>query len=918
MSNAVSTMTLTMMDWVRKRETSNYSVKRLKELYAELLIAVDLADDNNLGRRRHDCELPQSPRRRKKNLLSNDGDDTSSSKLSNAFRLLAATPAAGNDTGDAQAMRDDLTVANMTYAQKLEEHLVKLIRSIGEVVAYGDVAGTSFRSDPIFEYFCEKSMLTLLVEIAKAKPSTNSNLHASTWSPMVKAEVLHTVSILVSNAQDGPSLYYLLSNNCVNELITCMTPLRQWTDPALEIMVPFYVGLLKSLVRQIAASPEDIFTFLKMDDRFPLLSSSLDVATYPKTDSTVRSTCLNLIVTMLKISNPHVRNWISNAETELHGISTFICTRLIDRYNQMAKLLPGPVVDHIRCNAMLIQLTDMMNQIEFLNHLLRSGIQAFNVHFCEAFLRSVVAVLLDNLAPQKNRQFLAVGTSDIDVIPEPEGLAQLAVVFLVHFWSISYPPLIRMLAVALFHQKSTSLWKMAKYNAIKVDYALTRELNSIVQSTEDSFTSNPYRQEVLHLLSGDRGEWRFITASMLVEGALVSPTLGAKHLTTFGLLPDFVDANTEVYPESPLEEALSSFILRTQRTKSAVATMATERASATALSIFSQLFAFHGAKFATIVPSSRLFKAVATAHGRFCYQATEARKKTGVSDLFVDFTQLAIRSRYPKLSRDPVSRLQYGCVFEHFGYQSVAKNPSILVRRFRTVGSNDVEDCRFAIQMALQFRATCQVITSITKGASQTSFPTTDWADDLLLSIGDLNDKPVIGTDLDLRGRMGFNFHATTSNAGIRNRFPQPKIPDQVGSASELILRSTSQLVLVLDPTDIFVVQPVGRREVNRGTILCCVSLRKIIAFASDEEWLHIAIRNMDDVGFLIKNGNMALHFDTIGTSLIVKQYLERSQNNLRGELKDQIEALFEERFLLPDTNDISSGDTELATTVNV
>jgi hypothetical protein len=76
-------------------------------------------------------------------------------------------------------------------------------------------------------------------------------------------------------------------------------------------------------------------------------------------------------------------------------------------------------------------------------------------------------VLLENLAPQKNRQFLAVGIADVDVIPEREGLAQLAVVFLVHFWSISYPPLTRMLAVALFHPKSTSLWKMAKYKAIK-------------------------------------------------------------------------------------------------------------------------------------------------------------------------------------------------------------------------------------------------------------------------------------------------------------------------------------------------------------------------------------------------------------------------------------------------------------------
>ena len=891
-------MILTMMDWVRKRATNQYSIERLKELYAELLVAVNTADNANLlGRQRPDMLPGQSPRRRCMTIPTHEGDDVHALKLMTAFKLLAATPAAGNDNGAAQAMRYDSSATSMAHAQKMEDHVVQLIRGIGEVVAYGDKAGTSFRSDPVFEYYCEKSMLSLLVAIAKARPSTNSELHAIAWSPVVKAEVLSVVSVLISNAQDGPSLYYLLSNNCVNELTTFMTPLRQWTDNALEIMIPIYVGLLRSQVLQVAASPADIFTFLRMDQKFPILSSTIEVATCPKTDATSRSACLNLIVTLLNIPHPQVRNWINNAESDLHMISTFICTRLIDRYHQMANLLLGPVVDHIRCNTMLIHLTDVRNQVEFVNQLLGSGIQAFNVHFCEAFLRSVIAVLLENIAPQKNRQFLPVGVSDVDVIPEPESLAQLAVVFLVHMWSISYQPLTRMLAVALFHSNSTNLWKMAKYNAITLDYALTRELNSIAQSIEGSYITNPYRQEILNILTGDRGEWRFIPGSMLVEGALLSPALGAKLLASFGLLPASVDAEKSSNPVSPLEEALSAFIMRQQIAKSSVATMATERAGATALSIFSQLLALHGTAVAAIFPSSPLFKSIARAHGRFCDQALAAQKKTGVSDLFVDFTQLAIRSRYQKLSRDPVSQLQYGCVLNRFSFQSLKMNPTILVRRFRTVGSNDVEDCRFAIQMALHFRATCRLINSITMATSigTSSFPTVEWADDLLLTIGDLNEKPVTGTDLDLRGRMTFNFHSV-----IKNRAPHQKSPGTIGSASELILRATSQLVLVLDPTDIFVVQPMGaRRDVNRGTIVCAVSLRKVIAFASDEEWLHIAIRNMDDVGFLIKNGNMALHFDTVGTSLIVKQYLERSQNVLRAELKDQIEALFQERFLL-------------------
>ena len=890
-------MATTLIDWVSKRERSanRYSIDRLKGLYAELVVAVNIADDTSLGRQRPDVDIVQSPQRGSKCTPNQDGGgDALVSKLSAAFKLLAATPTAGSDNGAAHTMRDDSTVAVMAQAQKMEDHLVKLIHCIGEVVAFGDKAGTVFRSDPVFEYFCEKNMLSLLVRIAKAKPSDKAFLHATTWSPMVKAEVLKVVAVLISNAQDEPSLFYLLSNNFVNQLITSMTPLRQWTDPAREIMIPCYAGLLKSLVLQIAASPEEIFTFLKMDESFPLLSSLIEVATWPKTDATSRSACLNLIIILLNIKNPKVRNWINNAENDLSAISVFICTRLIDRYNQMANLLLGPVVDHVRSNTMLVQLTDLKNQVEFVNQLLGCGIQAFNVHFCEAFLRSVVAVLLENLVPPKSRRFLPVGVSDIDVIPEAEALAQLAVLLLVHMWSIFYPPLCRMLAVALFHQNSTNLWKMAKYNAIKVDYALTRELNSIAQNNQGKYISNPYREEILNILSGNRGEWRFITGSMLVEGALSSPSVGATLISSLGLLPDFPNAEETSYPESPLEEALSLFMMQTTTRTTAVATCAIERANAIALTILEQQFVLHGTRFAASLVRSPLSQSFATAHRRYCDQALEARQKTGVSELFLDFTQLAIRNRYSKLSRDPSKRSPYGCVLKRFGYQMFIMNPWILIRRFRTVGSNDVEDCRFAIQMALLFRASCRIVESIINSLANeiASFPTVDWVDDLLLTIGDLIEKPVTGTDLDLRGRMAFPFHSVNKKSKLKS-------PGKIGSGSELILTSSSQLVLVLDPTDIFVVRPMGtRRDANRGTIICGVSLRKVIAFASDEEWLHVAIRNMDDVGFLIKNGNMALHFDTVGTSLIVKQFLERSQNLLRAELKDQIDALFKERFL--------------------
>jgi hypothetical protein len=81
----------------------------------------------------------------------------------------------------------------------------------------------------------------------------------------------------------------------------------------------------------------------------------------------------------------------------------------------------------------------------------------------------------------------------------------------------------------------------------------------------------------------------------------------------------------------------------------------------------------------------------------------------------------------------------------------------------------------------------------------------------------------------------------------------------------------------------------------NRGTVLCCIPLLKVIASAKDGNWLHVAVRH-GDVGFLIKNGNMALCFESAGTCLIVRQHIDRCRQLLRHELLEKIKALFGEQ----------------------
>jgi hypothetical protein len=176
--------------------------------------------------------------------------------------------------------------------------------------------------------------------------------------------------------------------------------------------------------------------------------------------------------------------------------------------------------------------------------------------------------------------------------------------------------------------------------------------------------------------------------------------------------------------------------------------------------------------------------------------------------------------------------------------------------------------------MTLHFRALCKVIDrlcfSIRKQHSAStnntkqkkiSLDLVDKADSLTKTIGGLSDKLAVGTDLDLTGRMIFRFQSALKKAEPQT-LPQTMVvsPERGGrmrSLSEdmVVFRSTTRLTLVLDPKDMFVVKPAAAQmEENRGTVLCTVSLRSVIAAAADGEWLHVAVRH-EDVGFLIKNG---------------------------------------------------------------
>ena len=195
--------------------------------------------------------------------------------------------------------------------------------------------------------------------------------------------------------------------------------------------------------------------------------------------------------------------------------------------------------------------------------------------------------------------------------------------------------------------------------------------------------------------------------------------------------------------------------------------------------------------------------------------------------------------------------------------------------------------------MALHFRAVKRVIqcfftklNSSTPGAAELSHQDlVDEAGELSNIFASVRDQTPVGTDLDLQGRMTFFF---------TNEFCEPSVePGRPHSRGlhTYDCNSTARRALVLDPTDMFVV---NSSEMNRGTVVCCIPLLDVVAAAVDGHWLHLAVRH-GDVESIIFNGNMALRLESPGGSLIVKQYFDRCRQVLRCDLLQKIKTIFSE-----------------------
>ena len=591
-----------------------------------------------------------------------------------------------------------------------------------------------------------------------------------------------------------------------------------------------WIELLKTLTLQLVAAPQWTPLFYH-EGRLSLWEAL--VATVPLTPA-----CIPLVLELR--SQPH----LSFSESSLSSLADYVCRTLQHHYDRWVSLTQGPVVDTIRATSLQAQWTVEVPHVLPLPRL------------CECVLQWIQTKVLPDLLPTERAWLTDVGTSDVDVLPLLEARAQVATCFLTQLRGP--PALTRMIAVALWHPQSTVVEK-------SLAYPCTQTLHRLVEGSCETKRPNPYRVELQRALRGDYGPWRAAAAALLWESAL---------LTLEDELMDQLDWK--------LDEALVAFLQRSHEPESAAVDMALDCVSSLAM------------EYALLHPTDTHVRAALVACRDFFYTKTlESR----LGDMFVDVVESVVEEMYTKIVPTMVreqgshARPYYGYRLAHRSCSMHRLSAQVILRKLPSVEYNEMESCRFYSAMALHFRAVCRFLDDPLSRDGKAD--RIDRAEKLTQTFGCIRENPGPGTDIDLRGRMTFPVSSGVDLASDSMDSADEFMDfSRLRSISEEILfGSSSQYQLVLDPTILFLVK--ARERTSRGTIICSIPLLNVIAAASDDEWIHIAVRH-ENVPSLILNHNMALRCEKAGTALIIRQYVDRCRVALRKESIDKIRQLFE------------------------
>ena len=151
----------------------------------------------------------------------------------------------------------------------------------------------------VFDTFCFKDFMSQFLKL-------------STYDfYKIDLQLIKTLSFLLINIKNKPSLYYLFSNNLLNKIIS--KDYSKYDDEFLS----YYVNFLKSLSLLIDETSIQLF-YIEKNNSFPLVENILKY--YNHKDSMIRNVVRNTVMNILRVKNSKIEEHFSKLPTILYFI----------------------------------------------------------------------------------------------------------------------------------------------------------------------------------------------------------------------------------------------------------------------------------------------------------------------------------------------------------------------------------------------------------------------------------------------------------------------------------------------------------------------------------------------------------------------------------------------------------------------
>ena len=324
-----------------------------------------------------------------------------------------------------------------------ESRLIETLRSLSEFMVYADQNETS-AAHALFDYFQEHPFLIQMLNILDTYPSN-----------FIQIQILQSLSILFQNISKQNSLYFLLSNNYINLIIT-----SDGFSTDREEIRDWYITFLKALA--IRLDSETIQFFYPGTARrrrsseagygrrnilwseFPLYTCAIQYAS--SKESMIRIAVRTILLQIYAIKDIKIQTYLSGRHlTYLTSVCASISHKSTEVHNYMDT---NSEENTMRMND---GLEDYSEDLYYLQDLLDIEFVQLGYLLSELFFEKVVMQLyIASILPRCQNE------------EEGRMCSALALQFLSRFFMIvQHAPLVNAVALVLLHPENTVL--VAKY-----------------------------------------------------------------------------------------------------------------------------------------------------------------------------------------------------------------------------------------------------------------------------------------------------------------------------------------------------------------------------------------------------------------------------------------------------------------------